>query len=112
MARKTITDVQREIQADPVRRERAEREKAAIRGAMKLAQIREKRAETQAALADMLGTTQANISRIERTDNLYLRTLAEYVAGLGGRLEISAVFDDEVLPVASIESGDREKEPA
>ncbi len=106
MARK-FADLQKEILADPVKRERGEREKAAMRAAMRLADIREQRQETQVSLAQMLGTTQANVSRIERTDNIYLKTLADYVAGLGGHLEINAVFEDEVLPVGLLE-GDRD----
>jgi len=41
--------------------------------------------------------TQANVSRIERSDNLYLSTLAGYVDALGGHIEINAVFDDDVV---------------
>lgn len=108
MARKFM-EVQKEILADPAMRERAEREKAAMRAAMRLADIREQRKETQAALAEMLGVSQANVSRIEKADNLYLSTLADYVAGLGGHLEINAVFDDEVLPVGLVE-GDVEEQ--
>jgi DNA-binding XRE family transcriptional regulator len=101
MARK-FNEVRKEILADPKRRSKIEQEKGAIREAVRLAEIREQRKTTQVQLASRIGTTQANVSRIERSDNPYLSTLAEYVAGLGGRLEITAVFDDDVLPVASI----------
>lgn len=110
MARKFM-EIQKEILADPEKRARGEREIEAMRAAMRLADIREERKATQASLAAMLGMTQANVSRIENADNLYLSTLADYVAGLGGHLEINAVFDDEVLPVGLLE-GDREKSPA
>ena len=38
--------------------------------------------------------TQANISRIERQEDLKLSTLERYIEALGGRLEVRAVFDD------------------
>jgi DNA-binding XRE family transcriptional regulator len=60
-----------------------------------LADLRRRRGVTQANLSDMLAVTQANVSRIEHEDDLYLSTLARYVAGLGGRLSIHAEFDDE-----------------
>jgi hypothetical protein len=45
----------------------------------------------------VLDVTQANVSRIERQDDLYLSTLGEYVAALGGHLELHAVFPDQVI---------------
>ncbi|HEY2054975.1 MAG TPA: XRE family transcriptional regulator [Solirubrobacterales bacterium] len=90
-----------------------EARKAGIRAALKLNELRQQRKQTQAGLADLLETTQANVSRIERSDNLYLRTLDDYISGLGGRLEINAVFDDDVVPLGVLErTGDREREPA
>jgi hypothetical protein len=38
-------------------------------------------------------------SRIERQQNLYLSTLAEYVEALGGELKLSAVFADEEVEI-------------
>jgi hypothetical protein len=37
---------------------------------------------------------QPNISRIEHEEDIYLSTLREYVAALGGELEINVVFPD------------------
>lgn len=108
MARK-FAETRKEILADPDRKERIEREKEAIRTAVELASIRESRKTTQVQLAEILGTSQANVSRIERTDNPYLSTLADYIAGLGGRIEINAVFDDEVVPVASVKAKSRQR---
>lgn len=78
--------------------------KRAIVGAVRLAQLRERMDKTQTDLAKIMGETQANISRIERNaGNLYLKTLADYVGALGGILEISAVFEDEVVPLGVVE---------
>ena len=58
---------------------------------------REARSTTQVELASALGVTQANVSRIEHQDDLYLSTLREYVEALGGRLQIAAIFDDQTI---------------
>lgn len=100
-----------EVRKRPGAAEEIETRKAAIVAAVRLAELREKIGETQTDLAKLLGTTQANISRIERADNLYLRTLADYVAALGGKVEINAVFDDDVVPLGLLER-DRKRQPA
>ena len=56
-------------------------------------------ARSRATSRSVLGMTQANVSRIEREDNVRLGTLARYVEGLGGRLEIHAIFDDVDLVI-------------
>ena len=46
-----------------------------------------------------MATTQPNVSRIEKGGEMELSTLRTYVEALGGRLEVTAVFDDERFPV-------------
>jgi DNA-binding XRE family transcriptional regulator len=93
-------DIARRALDDPDAREEIEAEKRAIRDALalgKLRELREQQGVTQAALAERLGTTQTNVSRIEHERDTYLSTLADYVAALGGHLEINAVFPDETI---------------
>jgi DNA-binding XRE family transcriptional regulator len=99
MARK-FAEIEKEILADPAQRAEVEKEKAAMRAVIKLAELRDRMDTTQSELAAVMGVTQANVSRIERQENVYLSTLAEYVEALGGKLEISAVFNDRVIPLA------------
>lgn len=101
---KKFKELSEEVRKRPGAAEEIEARKRGIIAAVRLNELRQRRRQTQADLADLLGTTQANISRIEHSDNLYLRTLNEYVEGLGGRLEINAVFDDDVLPLGLVES--------
>ncbi|MFD4481522.1 XRE family transcriptional regulator [Streptomyces sp. NPDC058471] len=68
----------------------------------RLAEVRKGRHITQAALANTLGVTQGRVSAIEtgsitRTE---VETLADYVAALGGELEIVARFGDKALPLS------------
>lgn len=88
-----------EVLKKPGAREDIDARKAGFRAAMKLSELRERRNLTQVALAEVLRTTQANVSRIERGGNPYLETLEDFVGALGGQLEVNVVFDDEVIPL-------------
>lgn len=92
-----------EAEADPVRRARIATYKRAMEDALALAEIRAERGMTQTAVAETLGVSQANISRIEHEEDLYLSTLRGYVAALGGRLEVNAVFPDGTVPLVPTE---------
>lgn len=65
-----------------------------------LAELREARGMSQAGVADELGTSRPNVSRIESEVDVRLSTLERYVEALGGRLEIHAVFDDEAVKLS------------
>lgn len=90
-------EIARRIDADPERRARVDEHKRAMRDAVALHEARTARRLTQEDVAAVLDVTQANVSRIERQDDLYLSTLEEYVAALGGHLELHAVFPDQVI---------------
>lgn len=60
----------------------------------RLAAARDARQVTQSGLAARMGVSQPDVSRIEREADIRLSTLHRYVEALGGRLRISAVFDD------------------
>ncbi|MGO9201172.1 MAG: helix-turn-helix domain-containing protein [Limisphaerales bacterium] len=54
--------------------------------------LRQRRGMTQAELAKAIGTTQANVSRLERFDsNLILGTLEKVARALGADLQIELV---------------------
>ncbi len=48
------------------------------------------------------GKTQANVSRIEREEDVYLSTLRKYVQALGGRLELCPGFPDETVSLCRL----------
>jgi transcriptional regulator with XRE-family HTH domain len=64
---------------------------------VRLNDLRRRRGLSQAEVAHALEVSQPNISRIEQEDDVYLSTLARYVAALGGRLEVNAVFPEETI---------------
>jgi transcriptional regulator with XRE-family HTH domain len=96
---KPFKELEDEVLKEPGAAAEIEARTEGIRAVMKLAELRKRRKMTQAALAEVLKTTQANVSRIERGGNPYLETLDDFVEGLGGRLEINVVFEDEVVPL-------------
>ena len=69
--------------------------------------IRQARGLTQQQISAQLDISQAEVSRMERRNNLHLATLARFIRATGGRLRITAVFDDreteisigDILPV-------------
>lgn len=59
-----------------------------------LREMREARGRTQQQLAERLGSTQPEVSKLERRSDIRLSTLQAYVGALGGTLELRARFDD------------------
>src|SRR6266545_3405482 len=97
---KAYKDLRDKVRSNPERAARVKTRRQAMEDALALSEIREKRELTQTDIAEVLEMSQANVSRIERQQNLYLSTLAEYVEALGGELKISAVFADEEVEIS------------
>lgn len=101
-------DVRGDIDTDPVRRAAADEaydEALDEVVAYSLRELRSMRRLTQSELARLLEVDQSRVSRIENGGRpLQLDTLQAFIERLGGRLEISAVFDDERFPIALEES--------
>ena len=100
------------LKNDPQQRERIAQQKHAISTALALGRLRQSRAVTQRALADTLAVSQANISRIEHEEDLYISTLRSYVEALGGRLQLRAVFGDEYIDITVDGVHERAMSPA
>ena len=79
---------------DPDRRQRVAHYKQAMETILSLGEVRAARGVTQTALARRLDMRQPNVSRFEHAEDVQLSTLRDYVAALGGRLEVHAVFAD------------------
>lgn len=71
--------------------------------------LRLARQQTQAALAERLDIPQNAVSRMERRTDLLLSTLRGYVEGLGGKLELRAIFPDGEFVLDSLGPGRRKK---
>jgi ribosome-binding protein aMBF1 (putative translation factor) len=62
-----------------------------LRIAVRFAELREKRGMTQTELAAKIQTSPAVISRLERGDNVELKTLLRVASALKARLSIEAL---------------------
>ena len=65
-----------------------------------LKELRRHRNLTQAELAERLDRAQASVSAMETAADNLVSTLRTAVEGMGGRLEVAAVFDDERIPLS------------
>ncbi len=94
---KSWSEISTKLRADPERRARIEQSEQAIEASLTISQLREARGATQESVAESMNVTQSNVSHFERNPNIFLRSLAGYVEALGGRLEIRAVFPDQIV---------------
>lgn len=98
---KNFRDLAAPVYADPDRRARIETEKREILTGLRLGELRNERGLTQVQLADRMGMSQENVSRIERAEDTQLSTIRRYIEALGGNLELHAVFEDRDVPIAA-----------
>lgn len=64
-----------------------------------IAEARYAHGADDAAVVAALDAAETGISEEQRREDLYLSALTVYVAALGGRLEVRAVFGDESIVV-------------
>ncbi len=62
----------------------------------RLAERRRAQGLSQADLADLMGVTKSRVSQIERGEVSTIEVIARYVQALGGEIQISAVFGDDL----------------
>ena len=96
MGRKTSKTLQEVLnQLPPERRKKIDgRTDELIAEIMSLQELRKVREQTQEHIAETLGITQENVSRIEKRRDLLVSTLRRQVEALGGRLSLIARFPD------------------
>jgi DNA-binding XRE family transcriptional regulator len=86
---------------------------AKVKRRMTLAEIRKGRKVSQAAMAEVLGIGQMQISRLEKRKDPRLSTIERTIAAMGGQLTVIATFPDQepVVLVSSMTShGSKSKE--
>lgn len=76
-----------------------ERREAYVRG-HQLAEMRATAGLTQAELANVLGVTQARVSKIEHGESSGIDVVRGYVAALGGTIDVVARIGDRSWKVA------------
>jgi DNA-binding transcriptional regulator YiaG len=89
--------------ADPETLEQAARKTAEMLREMPLHELRQARRLSQEALAQVLGTNQAGVSKMERRADMYVSTLRRYLRAMGGDLEITARFPEGSVRINQFE---------
>jgi DNA-binding XRE family transcriptional regulator len=70
-----------------------------------LSQLRKARGLTQETMADLLGVSQAEVSKMERRTELYVGTLRKFIEAMNGELVLAARFSDGVeIPIQLTEA--------
>ncbi len=86
-------------QIPPERRARNRRRAQELLAELRLREVRAACELTQEQLAERLNIDQPNVSRLENRSDVHVSTLADYVAALGGRLELLAVFPEGTVRI-------------
>jgi transcriptional regulator len=94
---------QLQAQMTPESRARSEEQAEVFLREMALDELRVARQMTQQHLAQILRTSQATVSKMERRADMYVSTLANMVRGMGGALEIRAVFPEGNVIISQFE---------
>jgi len=105
MKRQSWTNIKAQLK--PGTRARIETEASRLSAELHLAQIRKARGLTQEAVADLLGVSQAEVSKMERRSELYIGTLKKFIEAMNGELVLAARFADGVeVPIRLGETED------
>lgn len=87
----------------PERRRRAHNRARDMLAEMPLKELRQARHLTQEALARVLRSNQALVSKLERRTDMYVSSLRSYIEAMGGELEIVARFPDGAVRIRQFE---------
>ncbi len=85
-----------ELGGEAVVAEAHQRNQAYIDG-YRLAERRTRLGLTQAEVAERMGVTKGRVSQIERGEVSTIDVIARYVQAIGGQLQVSAVFGDDLF---------------
>ena len=91
----------------PETRARIEAEGRRLSDDLHLSQLRKARGLTQETMAELLGVSQAEVSKMERRTELYVGTLRKFIEAMNGELVLAARFADGVeVPIRLSEEED------
>ena len=92
---------EKKVLAAPGAAERVAEIEEDLRLAAGLTALREQAGLSQRELAQKIGVSQPRIAAIERSRNVTVDVLEQYVSALGGRLEVKVVKGGKTIPLIS-----------
>jgi DNA-binding XRE family transcriptional regulator len=99
------SDIKAEL--SPATRNEMEAGARELAGELHLAQLRKAKGLTQETMAELLGVSQAEVSKTERRAELYVGTLRKFIEAMEGELVLSARFKDGVEVPIKLNENDR-----
>ncbi|WP_130471630.1 XRE family transcriptional regulator [Candidatus Magnetaquicoccus inordinatus] len=91
--------------------EQAERLAQELLAEMPLHELRQARGLSQRELAEKLQVQQPSIAKLERRTDMYLSTLRNHIAAMGGELEIIAHFPNGTVRISNFADLERNTPP-
>jgi DNA-binding transcriptional regulator YiaG len=105
MKRHKWADIKARVKPDT--KARIEAEARRLSDDLHLSQLRKARGLTQEAMAELLGVSQAEVSKMERRTELYVGTLRKFIEAMNGELVLAARFRDGVeVPIRLVDAED------
>jgi DNA-binding XRE family transcriptional regulator len=92
-----IKSWEKKVLASPGAKERVAEIEDELRLAVGLTALREQAGLSQRELAKLIGVSQPRIAAIERSRNVTIDVLEQYVAAVGGRLELNVVKGGQTI---------------
>ena len=92
----------------PERRTRIDARKAELRAALPLHELRQARAMTQKAIAEVLKVNQPAVAKLERRADMYVSNLRAYIEAMGGKLNIVAEFPQGTVTITNFSDADED----
>lgn len=88
----------------PERVKLVQKQAAALRETMALADLRKALEITQSELASALGVDQSAVTKMERRGDMHVSNLRRLIEGLGGEMEIHAKFPQGDVKIENVGS--------
>ena len=105
MKRQTWTEIKARVKPETLTRSEAEASR--LSEELHLSQVRKARGLTQEAVAELLGVSQAEVSKMERRSELYIGFFKKFIEAMNGELVLAARFADGVeVPIKLGETED------
>lgn len=97
----SVREWEKKVLAEPGAAERASEIEDELRLAAGLTALREQAGLSQRDLAQRIGISQPRVAAIERSRNVTIDVLEQYVKALGGELEVTVKRGNKRIPLVS-----------
>jgi hypothetical protein len=101
------SDGERARRAEPVKEKRVMAYRQLMRAAERISKARHEQGVSWTTIEEALASSELTAAEVPVEPDLFLTTLTRFVAELGGRVEVRAVFPEETITVRRDPTGER-----